>query len=30
MTPGIRPKQQTEEEEKLVDKTRQRVFRAIV
>ena len=29
-TPGIRPKQQTEVEEKPVDKTRQRVFRAIV
>ena len=29
-TPGIRPKQTTEEEEKLVDETRQRVFRAIV
>ena len=30
MTPGIRPKQPTEAEEKPVDETRQRVFRAIV
>ena len=29
-TPGIRPRQPTEAEEKLVDETKQRVFRAIV
>ena len=29
-TPGIRPRQPTEAEEKPVDETRQRVFRAIV